>query len=57
MSSAAVLFVGGISLFHLPGTMAEVTQGAAVFVNGVKDGDGVTANTVAVGVDGVRPPM
>ncbi len=40
-----------------PGTMAEVTQGAAVFVNGVNDGHGVTANVVAVGVDGVRPPM
>jgi hypothetical protein len=45
-----------IVMYH-PGSMAEVTQGAAVFVNGVKDGDGVTANTVAVGVDGVRPPM
>jgi hypothetical protein len=45
-----------IVTFH-PGDMTEVTKGAAVFVNGVKDGDGVTANVVAVGVDGVRPPM
>jgi hypothetical protein len=45
-----------IVAYH-PGTMAEVTKGAAVFVNGVKDGDEVTANAVAVGVDGVRPPM
>ena len=45
-----------IVAYH-PGTMADVTKGAAVFVNGVKDGDEVTANAVAVGVDGVRPPM
>jgi hypothetical protein len=45
-----------IVTFH-PGDMAEVTKGAPVFINGVKDGDGVTANVVAVGVDGVRPPM
>jgi hypothetical protein len=37
--------------------MAVVTTGAPVFVNAVKDGDTVTANVVAVGVDGVRPPM
>ena len=45
-----------IVAFH-PGNMEEVTKGAPVFVNGVKDGDEVTANAVAVGVDGVRPPM
>jgi hypothetical protein len=45
-----------IVTFH-PGDMAEVTKGAAVFVNGLKDGDNITANVVAVGVDGVRPPM
>ena len=45
-----------IVTFH-PGTMAEVTTGATVFVNGVQDGNGVTANVVAVGIDGVRPPM
>jgi hypothetical protein len=45
-----------IVTYH-PGTTAEVTKGAPVFINGVKDGDAVTANVVAVGVDGVRPPM
>jgi hypothetical protein len=45
-----------IVTFH-PGTMAVVTQGAPVFVNGLVNGNTVTAAVVAVGVDGVRPPM
>jgi hypothetical protein len=40
-----------------PGMMSEVTKGAPVFVNATKDGDKITANAVAVGVDGVKPPM
>jgi len=37
--------------------MAEVTKGATVFVNATKDDGKVTANAVAVGVNGVKPPM
>ena len=40
-----------------PATVADVTQGAAVFVVATKDGDKVTANFVAVGTAGVKPPM
>ena len=40
-----------------PGTMAEVTKGATVFVNATKDDGKITANAVAVGTDGVKPPM
>jgi hypothetical protein len=40
-----------------PGTMSEVTKGAVVFVNATKDGGKVTANAVAVGSEGVNPPM
>jgi hypothetical protein len=40
-----------------PGTLAEVTKGATVFVNATKDEGKVTANAVAVGTDGVKPPM
>ena len=45
-----------IVTFH-PGTMAVVTQGAPVFVNALVNGNTATAGVVAVGVDGVRPPM
>jgi len=40
-----------------PGTMSEVTKGAVVFVNATKDDGKVTANAVAVGSEGVNPPM
>ena len=40
-----------------PGTMSDVTKGATVFVIATKDGDKTMANSVAVGVDGVKPPM
>lgn len=39
------------------GTAAEVKSGAKVFVNAVRDGNSVTARSVAVGIDGVTPPM
>ena len=40
-----------------PGKMADVTKGASVFVIATKAGDKAMANSVAVGVDGVKPPM
>ncbi len=40
-----------------PGEKSEVTPGSAVFVNGVNQDGKVTANAVAVGIDGVKPPM
>jgi hypothetical protein len=40
-----------------PGTMADVTKGANVFVSATKDEGKVTANAVAVGIGGVKPPM
>jgi hypothetical protein len=40
-----------------PGVKSDVTPGSAVFVNGVRQDGKVTANAVAVGVDGVTPPM
>jgi hypothetical protein len=45
-----------IVTFH-PGTMAVVTTGAPVFVNAMVNGNTATAAVVAVGVNGVRPPM
>jgi hypothetical protein len=39
------------------GEKAELKPGAAVFVNGASHGEIVTANAVAVGIDGVKPPM
>jgi hypothetical protein len=45
-----------IVTFH-PGTMAAVTTGAPVFVNAMVNGNTATAAVVAVGVNGVRPPM
>jgi len=41
----------------VPGAMADVKPGQTVFVNGMTDGQTVTANAVAVGVDGATPPM
>jgi hypothetical protein len=40
-----------------PGARSDVTAGSSVFVNGVSQDGKVTANAVAVGVDGVTPPM
>jgi hypothetical protein len=40
-----------------PGARSDVTPGSAVFVNGVSEHGKVTANAVAVGIDGVTPPM
>lgn len=40
-----------------PGAMSDVTQGATVFVNGTKDQGKITAGAVAVGTEGVTPPM
>lgn len=40
-----------------PGAKSEVTKGATVFVNATKDDGKVTANAVAVGSEGVKPPM
>ena len=38
------------------GERAELNPGAAVFINAVSHGGMVTANAVAVGIDGVKPP-
>jgi hypothetical protein len=40
-----------------PGTMALVAKGNDVFIKATQTGSGLVANTVAVGVDGVKPPM
>src|SRR6201997_4648102 len=40
-----------------PGTKAEVAKGNAVFIKATQTGSGLEANTVAVGVNGVKPPM
>ena len=40
-----------------PGEMSDVTPGTTVFVSGMTNGQTVTANAVAVGVDGATPPM
>jgi hypothetical protein len=42
---------------YKPGAKSDVTPGSAVFVNGVSQDGKLTANAVAVGVDGVTPPM
>lgn len=42
---------------YRPGTISEVTKGAPVFIHAVKDHGTVTAKAVAVGIDGVTPPM
>jgi len=40
-----------------PGTQALVAKGNNVFIRATPTGSGLVANAVAVGVDGVRPPM
>jgi hypothetical protein len=40
-----------------PGTKALLTKGNDVFVKATQTGSGLVANAVAVGVDGVKPPM
>jgi hypothetical protein len=40
-----------------PGTKALVAKGDDVFIKATQTGSGLVANTLAVGVDGVRPPM
>jgi hypothetical protein len=42
---------------YRPGTEALVAKGSDVFVKATETGSGLVANTVAVGVDGVKPPM
>lgn len=42
---------------YRPGKKSDVAKGVTVFVNGVDQDGTVTANAVAVGVDGVTPPM
>jgi hypothetical protein len=42
---------------YAPGSKAELKVGANVFVNGANDDGKVTASFVAVGADGVKPPM
>jgi hypothetical protein len=41
----------------LPGTKALVAKGSDVFIKATQTGSGLEANAVAVGVDGVKPPM
>jgi hypothetical protein len=40
-----------------PGTKALVAKGSDVFIKATQTGSGLVANTVAIGVDGVKPPM
>jgi hypothetical protein len=40
-----------------PGAEALVVKGNDVFIKATKTGSGLVANAVAVGVDGVKPPM
>jgi hypothetical protein len=40
-----------------PGTKALVAKGNDVFIKATETGSGLVANTVAVGLDGVKPPM
>jgi hypothetical protein len=40
-----------------PGTKALVAKGAEVFIKATQTGSGLVANAVAVGVNGVKPPM
>jgi hypothetical protein len=40
-----------------PGSTADLMKGASVFVNAVTNGGQATAGLVAVGIDGVKPPM
>lgn len=40
-----------------PGTKALVAKGNDVFVKATQTGSGLVANTIAIGIDGVKPPM
>ena len=40
-----------------PGAKALVAEGKDVFIKATQTGSGLVASTVAVGVDGVKPPM
>ena len=40
-----------------PGTKALLAKGSDVFIKATQTGSGLEANAVAVGVDGVKPPM
>jgi hypothetical protein len=40
-----------------PGSEALVAKGSNVFIKATRTDSGLVANTVAVGVDGVKPPM
>jgi hypothetical protein len=40
-----------------PGTEALLAKGHDVFIKAMQSGSGLVASTVAVGVDGVKPPM
>ena len=51
-----VVLVPPIVTYQL-GERAELKPGAAVFINAVSHGGTVTANAVAIGTDGVKPPM
>ena len=42
---------------YRPGTKALLAKGSDVFIKATGTGSDLVANTVAVGVDGVRPPM
>jgi len=42
---------------YLPGSESELKQGKYVFVNGLSEDGKVIAASVAVGIDGVKPPM
>ena len=42
---------------YLPGSESELKQGNYVFVNGMSQDGKVIAASVAVGIDGVNPPM
>ena len=39
------------------GNKAELKPGTSVFIDAVRNGDTLTARAVAVGIDGVKPPM
>lgn len=41
----------------VPASIAVVAKGHDVFIKATKTSSGLTANAVAVGVDGVKPPM
>jgi hypothetical protein len=42
---------------YRPGTKALVAKGNDVFIKAIHTGADLVANAIAVGVDGVRPPM